>query len=159
MKENVLDVLMYLFENYIDEELGDETDRETLEDRLLEAGFPVGEIDKAFEWLEGLAARSGTEPLAVAETARSLRVYDPHESARLDTRCRGFLLFLEQADVLLPEMRELVIDRVMELETGVIGLDQLKWVILMVLFNQPGQEDVCSLIEDLVLEGSQESLH
>jgi Smg protein len=55
MKENVLDVLMYLFENYFYDEPDEEPDRESMEENLHEAGFSNGEIDKAFEWLDGLA--------------------------------------------------------------------------------------------------------
>jgi Smg protein len=57
MKENVLDVLMYLFENYVDEDTEIEPDRIQLQDKLLEAGFPGAEIDKAFDWLENLASQ------------------------------------------------------------------------------------------------------
>ncbi|MFB6259936.1 MAG: DUF494 family protein, partial [Thiohalorhabdaceae bacterium] len=39
MNENVLDILMYLFENYFSEPMEDEPDQRTLETELLEAGF------------------------------------------------------------------------------------------------------------------------
>ena len=55
MKENVLDVLMYLFENYMYDEPEDDPDRESLQSSLLQAGFSEIEINKAFEWLDGLA--------------------------------------------------------------------------------------------------------
>ena len=56
MKENVLDVLMYLFENYLDDDDNEtEADRETLTVELEEAGFAKLEINKAFDWLENLA--------------------------------------------------------------------------------------------------------
>ena len=51
MKENVLDVLMYLFENYFYDEPDEQPDRASMEENLHEAGFSNGEIDKAFEWL------------------------------------------------------------------------------------------------------------
>ena len=42
MKESVLDILIYLFENYFDAELesAPEPDRDTLKDELERAGFP-----------------------------------------------------------------------------------------------------------------------
>ena len=55
MKENVFDVLMYLFENYMDEDPEISQDQETLSSELSQAGFPKGEINKAFTWLEGLS--------------------------------------------------------------------------------------------------------
>ena len=55
MKENVLDVLMFLFEKYYYDEPEEEPDREIMEDSLHQAGFSAGEIGKAFSWLDGLA--------------------------------------------------------------------------------------------------------
>jgi Smg protein len=59
---------------------------------------------------------------------------------------------LEQAGLLSCDTRELVLDRVMALETDEIDLSQLKWIILMVLFNQPGQEEAYAWMEDLMFE-------
>jgi len=49
MKENVLDVLMYLFENYFYDEPEEEPDRGSMEENLEQAGFSNAEIAKAFE--------------------------------------------------------------------------------------------------------------
>ena len=57
MKENVLDVLMFLFENYLYDEPDDAPDRDSLEENLHQAGFTNGEIEKAFNWLDDLADR------------------------------------------------------------------------------------------------------
>ncbi|MDN5850738.1 MAG: DUF494 domain-containing protein, partial [Nitrococcus sp.] len=40
-----------------------------------------------------------------------------------------------------------------------IDLDTLKWVILMVLFNQPGQEKAYAWMENLVFENPAHPLH
>ena len=159
MKESVLDVLMYLFEHYLDEETEFESDQESLREELVNAGFPDAEIGKAFAWLEGLTAEH--EEGGAIEIARvgSMRIYTSQEMDRLDTACRGFLLFLEQVRVLDGLSRELVIDRVMALEDEEIDLDQLKWVVLMVLFNQPGHESAYAWMEDLVIDHAGEFLN
>ncbi|HKK13542.1 MAG TPA: DUF494 family protein [Gammaproteobacteria bacterium] len=159
MKENVLDVLMYLFENYyLDDETEFDPDRESLHGELLEAGFPHGEINKAFDWLEGLSAqRDDIE--AAPEAGHSIRLFTEGECARLDVESRGFLMFLEQIGILTPNSRELVIDRIMALGTAEIDIDHVKWVTLMVLFNQPGQEAAYAWMEDLVFENLTGSLH
>jgi Smg protein len=160
MKENVFDVLMYLFENYMDEGPEFHPDQDSLTDELTEAGFPRGEITKAFSWLEGLSAlRAQSEGLTRPRTVRSIRHFSAQELARLNEDCRGFLLFMEQSGVLDPLTRELVIDRIMALEVGEVSLEQLKWVVLMVLFNQPGQEFAYELLEDLVFDEMQGHLH
>jgi Smg protein len=152
MKEGVLDILIYLFENYFDGETdeGDEPDRDTLKQELEHAGFPAGEVERALCWLEDLAAdpaRSATAP-----TGRAIRVFGALEQARLDAECRGFLVHLENVGILSPTQRELVIDRLMALEGDEIDLEKLKWVVLMVLFSQPGEETAFARMEDLVFE-------
>ncbi len=159
MKESVLDVLMYLFDHYLDDDEVDvESDRESLELDLVDAGFPEAEIYKAFVWLEGLACEQEACPDASGESL-SMRIYSSDEAGRMDAECRGFLLFLEQVKVLDATTRELVVDRVMALESDSIDLEQLKWVVLMVLFNQPGQETTFSWMEDFVFDREACRLH
>jgi len=158
MKESVLDVLMYLFENYIYEEPEDSPDRDSLEDTLQQAGFTSGEIDKAFRWLDELAEQQ-TDAVAPKHVSHPTRIYNGAELQRLDLSCRSFLLHLENIGVLDPTCRELVIDRVMALESEDVDLEDLKWVILMVLFNQPGQEASYAWMEDLVFDNVVEARH
>ena len=157
MKENVFDVLMYLFENdYMDEENPVTPDRESVQQELHNAGFPAPEIEQAFNWLEDLA--TGTPPPAM-QAEHSLRLFSRQETERLDTECQGLLLFLEQMGVLNPISRERVIDRAMALENDDFDIDQLKWVVLMVLFNQPGEEAAYTWLEDMVFENMTNCLH
>lgn len=157
MKEDVLEVLMYLFQNYIysdsavDDEVEEiEADYDAVQGELLQAGFQASEIQRAFDWLDGLAERLQA-PLPVS-AERSFRIYGEREMDKLDGECRGFLLFLEQAGILHAETRELVIDQVMALDSDDIDLIDLKWIILIVLFNQPGQEEACAWMEDLLFD-------
>jgi len=159
MKENMLDVLMYLFENYMNDEIEFSTDEEALRTELREAGFSQAEIGKAFDWLEGLAGMQNDPDTPPVRRSQSLRVYTDKECEKLDPDSRGFLLFLEQVNVLDHFTRELVIDRVMALDNEEIDLDQLKWVILMVMFNQPGQEAAFAWMEDLVFDEMVGELH
>jgi Smg protein len=100
MKENVFDVLMYLFEYYNEEDSDFEPDRYELESQLLDAGFPTAEVDKAFDWLDGLASQQEIELGSIGQA--SLRIYTEEECKRLDLKARGFLLFLEQIGILKP---------------------------------------------------------
>ena len=159
MKEGVLDILIYLFENYFDGELDDgfEPDRETLKQELERAGFSAPEVDRALGWLEELA----TSPVRaeLGSTARAIRIFDALEQARLDTDCRGYLVHLEQIGILSPTQRERVIDRLMALDGDEIDIEKLKWVALMVLFSQPGEETAFSRMEDLVFEDRSGAIH
>ena len=158
MKENVLDVLMYLFENYFYDEPEEEPDRNSMEENLQQAGFSNGEIDKAFEWLDGLAEQRYQPDFAI-RTDQPIRVFIDSETDRLDTNCRDFLMYLSNVGILDPQRRELVLDRLLALESDEISLEDVKWVVLMVLFNQPGQEANYAWMEDLMFDTEQDYRH
>jgi Smg protein len=157
MKETILDVLLFLFENYFYDDPDAVRDRDSLQHGLIQAGYSPAEISKAFDWLEELANQR-----PVAEDARAggpVRVFVEAESDRLDRDCLGFLMFLEQHGVLDAEGRELVIDRAMALDQDEVDLDDLKWVVLMVLFNQPGAEAAFAWMETQMFGDDPEPLH
>ncbi len=154
MKENVLDVLMYLFENYMVEEPELQKDHQTLTTELFEAGFEHREINKAFDWLQDLSEMCDPDiPPPQSIGRKSIRLYAAEELRRLNADVRGYLLSLEHSGILDAPTREVVIDRVMALEVDEINLNHIKWVTMMVLCNQPGQEDVFVWMEDMVLNG------
>ncbi|PQJ83142.1 MULTISPECIES: DUF494 family protein [Aliivibrio] len=148
----MMDVLMYLFETYIHSDVELSVDQEKLEDELLKAGFHQDAVYKALDWLEDLARLQEDDSYTHIEksTSTSMRIYTQQEIEGIDTACRGFLLFLEQIKVLTSETREMVIEQVMALETDELSLDDLKWVVLMVLFNVPGQESAYTQMEELL---------
>lgn len=147
MKETLLDVLMYLFENYHDGELEDADNQQTLRVELAAAGFPEEEVDHAFAWLDGLARQRDTPTLANCTDA--LRIYAPQEQGKLSADCRGFLLYLQQLGIINAASRELIIERLLALEDE-IDLERVKWVCLLVLINQPGEEEAAVHLEDMV---------
>ena len=157
----MFDILMYLFENYIHSEAEVMVDHDVLTDELSRAGFHQDEIYKALIWLEKLAALQDCDayPYLTRVTSKSTRIYTAQEMELLDTECRGFLMFLEQVNVLDFSTREMVIDRVMELDTKYFSMDDLKWVVLMVLFNVPGKESAYSQMEDLIFDEQEGPLH
>lgn len=160
MKENMLDVLLYLFENYMIEGQDFQPDQETLSVELAQAGFGDGEINKAFDWLEDLSDLCDPPSMNVRGGAStSIRHYSPEEQTRFDAQSQSLLLKFEQSGILDPETRELVIDRIMALETAEIDTEHLKWVIMMVLCNRPGHEDVVAWAEDLIIDGIEQHIH
>lgn len=157
----MFDILMYLFENYIHSDMEVVVNHDELTDELTRAGFHRQEIHKALAWLERLAdlQDSQAKPYVNKSTSASTRVYTAEEVARLDCASRGFLMYLENLGVLDFSTREMVLDRVMELDTQQFTLDDLKWVVLMVLFNVPGREDAYDQMEGLLFEEPEGLLH
>ena len=158
MKENVLDVLMYLFESYVDTEEVPEPDQNELRMELSRAGFGDSEIERALIWLDGLTDHQ--ESLNYGNlSAHGTRIYNVFEHERLDAPCRGYITYLEHTGILSPPQRELLVDRLLALESADIDVEQIKWVVLMVLFSQPGQELAYARMEDLVFEENSGAVH
>jgi Smg protein len=128
------DILVFVFENCQQTELA--YDRERVAKKLSAAGFEDSDISEALHWLAGmtLTPRAVREPLPDARA--SFRAYAPRELAKLDADCRGFLLTLEHSGILSAETRELVIERALAASGEALNLEQLKLVVLMVLWNQ-----------------------
>ncbi|MEI6745515.1 MAG: DUF494 domain-containing protein [Methylococcaceae bacterium] len=148
MKENIFDVLMYLFDNYMDENSEIPPDNEIVKTELLEAGFEHKDVAKAFDWLESLAI----EDLDIAAQATSsFRIFSPFEKERLDTECQDLIMTLERTGILNSVNRELVLDRAIALEEA-LSIDKLKWIVLIVLLNMPDEELAFARMEDMIYD-------
>jgi Smg protein len=158
MYENMVDVLIYLYENYMDGESQTPTDQGELEDELAQAGFTNAEIEKALRWLDELAAGVDV-PQYHPHTGGAIRIYSDAECTKLDIEARGLLLFLEQNGILDPVSRELVIERALAIDHAGVSVDELKWVVLLVLMNRPGQEAAFTQMEDLVYNDEPNRIH
>ena len=157
MKESILDVLLYLFEHCFTDDSAPPQDRDGLQSTLVSAGFSPAEANRAFDWLDGLAERRPT--FASQGPSGPTRVFTSGELSKLDIEARGFLIYLEQHGVLDADQRELVLDRAMALDQDELDLDDLKWVVLMVLFNQPGSEAAYAWMETQMFADDPEPLH
>ena len=155
MKEDIFDVLIYLFENYLDGDSESYPDTDVIASELLEAGFQQPDVSKAFDWLESLAEIETISPTVPS----SFRIFSSQEIAVFDLECRDFLMFLEHSGILSPANREIAIDRAMALQDENITLDRLKWIVLMVLLSQPGDSAAFSRMEDIVYDLIPTSLH
>lgn len=157
----MFDILMYLFENYVHNETDVFIEQNELTDELLRAGFNKPEILKAIDWLEQLAElqHSDESPYLLTNPQQATRIFTESECQVLDVECRGFLMFVEQIGVINNETREMVLDRLAALDKNFIVLDDLKWLVLMVLFNVPGSEKAYEQMENLIFDEPSEVLH
>ena len=157
----MFDVLVYVYENYWQ---GDACPAEhLLSRRLTAAGFESDEIEAALVWLNGLnTAAQSTQiylpqmPAQLSNAAiehhsaapESMRAYSPTEQDHLGANALGFLSFLHTANVLSPQMREIVIDRAMASPGSPLELDDLKIIVLMVYWSF-GQEPDSLILDEL----------
>lgn len=152
----MFDVLVYLFENFFEADI--HPDQSALQRELFAAGFDSEEIDQAFDWLAGLEKLSQIPyPPSLADS-RSVRFYSAPETEKIDSESRGLLMFLESSGILDPIQREWVIDRAMALDDSVVSLEQVKWIVLMVLWSH-GQTDEYLFMEELLFGDSVVQVH
>jgi Smg protein len=159
MNENVIDVLIYIYETYMDGDQPVPPDQIIMQEELLNVGFQEGEITKAFDWLDELAWRQGMLSDNGVADSTAMRIYAEEEMLRLDSDARGMLLFLEQNGILDPISRELVIERAMALGSHELDIDDIQWIVLLVLVNQPGMEAAFTVMQDMVYDGIPDLLH
>lgn len=168
MNGTVLDILLYVFDRYMFDEAPEVPEREALARDLASAGFGEANVERALDWLADLAGERSRAPLPIGtivssgagkRTRAPLRLYTPVEMARLSVDCRGLLLSLEEAEILNPTQREVVIDRLLALEVEDLNVEQVRWVVLMVLSSQPGQEQACARMETLVYDTESSATH
>ena len=168
MYESMVDVLIYLYETYMDGDTPPPTDQDALEEELSEAGFSNSEIAQALSWLDDLANRmdDDSQPGAAPSMGEGrpgridrqshglpqppMRIYSAAETRKLDVEVQGLLLFLEQNGILDVASRELVIERAVAIEQPSVSVDEVKWIVLLVLLNRPGNEHAFSQMEALV---------
>ena len=159
MKENaVLDILMYLFKNNIHTNLSLSEKKDELTHTLKSAGFHRDSIQKAFIWLMELNNSKGKKPEFSASNEYTQRIYSQKECTLLNIECRTFLQRLLNEKILNLYSHELVIDRMTQIGCDIIDLNLLKWVILMVLFNNKSEEQSLAYMEWLVLEDACEGI-
>ncbi len=127
------DIFVYLFENCHRADLSQ--DNELIAKKLSAAGFEESDISEALTWLAGVLHAPHRNLAPLPGTTRAIRAYAPKECAKLDASCRGLVMQLENIGVLDPVLRELVLDRAMAAAGRSLSLDQLKLIVLMVLWN------------------------
>jgi Smg protein len=130
----MFDILVFVYEHCRQADVAGDPDR--VARRLSAAGFDEAEISAALSWLAGLSRtpQRSIVPLPAPHTA--FRAFAPKEIAKLDTPARGFLLSLEQSGILSPQSRELVLERALATADERLSVDQIKLIVLMVLWNQ-----------------------
>lgn len=128
----MFDVLVFLFENYYGS--GYRPDLNTLSRKLLAAGFDNAEVHEALDWLADLDEQG--ELYRDVTDGAGIRVFTKDETDRLSEESLHFISFLEHADAINPAQRELIIDRLMALDTHEVGIEPTKLTTLIVLWNQ-----------------------
>jgi len=153
MKDNLIDILVYVFEQYLADQPDGyaELNNKELAGKLIDVGFERDDIDQAFDWLDKLVDASHSK-ITLTEPVSSYRVFSDKEKQQIPMEALSLLMRLEQSGVLDANIRELVVDRLMALEANSVDIEDVRWVIMMVLCNQSDFPEEIEWAESLVTE-------
>ncbi len=149
----MLDLLIYLFENYISTKPKLNMNDITLE--LEEAGFNNKDISSAFDWFSHLEKISNSSKLF---HKNSLRVLSQKEYEKISKEAFTFLTFLLNAKILNSTEFEVILDQIMILNQKSINVDEMRWIIMMTLWKS-GKENSYLFVEDSLFQNKHTELH
>lgn len=142
----MFEILIYLFESYFD--AGSYPEPDKLSRKLSAAGFEGDEISEALTWLSALQEQNpDSYPASLEHTGQ--RHFAELELQFIGDEARQFLLFAEQQHLISAIEREMTIDRSVALRQKNLGLDKLKLIMLMVLWNR--HQDLDPLLVEALL--------
>lgn len=176
--ETIFDVLEYLFDRCLPADGADGADEAAvavLTGELTAAGFSARGIARAFAWLERMwemcdaaadeknetaaEGEGGAGGVAPATRRAPIRQYSGAEAAAIGADGQGLFLSLERAGIMDNRTREIVIDRLMALGEEDMALEDIKWVVLLVLGNHPHKREMVDRAEHMMLADAPAFLH
>lgn len=145
MMNNMLEVLIHFFKR------GRRSTAKTLDSKQLlqelnQFGLSLPEIEKALNrlmsWLDSHVDIKLHYPV---QSHIGTRVFTVAECAKLNKKCRTFLLQLEQRGILTPVTRERVIDQLMQMDRADLALPQVQWLVFQTALNEAPPEHIAYL--------------
>ena len=149
----MLDLLIYLFENYISTKPKLNMNDITVE--LEEAGFNDKDISSAFDWFNHLEKINNSSELT---NKNSLRVLSQKEYEKISSEAFTFLTFLLNAKILNSTEFEVILDQIMILNQKSINIDEMRWIVMMTLWKS-GKENSYLFVEDSLFQNKRTELH
>jgi len=134
MNENIVELLLYLFENYLYENKDTDLNDKSIQNGLHQAGFATLTINNAFSWLEELQNDIQSYQNMKIQN-ESFRVFTDSENLRIDEECQDFILYLNNSNILSNVQREILINAIMKLEINQFDVDDLQWLTPERLLN------------------------
>ncbi len=151
----MFEILMYLFESYFD--AGIYPDPDKLSRKLTAAGFEGDEINEALSWLSSLQQQN-PDNYPTSLDHMGMRHFATLELELVSYEARQFLVFTQQEHMISAVEREMILDRAVALQQKNLGLDKLKLIMLMVLWNRHKELDAL-LIEELLTPLHSKQIH
>ncbi len=139
IKEDFLDILLYLFEYYSEDPVRESDTSFVIRDHLIDAGFQDAAIDHAMDWVE-IFKDPKEDPMLHVPSSSSVRILSDDEKNLLDVECQNYISRLEKFGLLTPEKRELLIDKLTSIGFEPMDLEVVKALSILMLFQEPSVE-------------------
>jgi len=157
----MFEVLVYMFENYIDTQFRPPDN--TLSKELFAAGFDQDDINGAFDWFNQLESMTDKpESFQMADSANT-RIFTDIELKKISSESIAFILFLVQANILNTSQRELVLELAMNVPQAEIRIEEMRWIVLMTTWGAsksgPDKTKEYLFIEDILLNKQKPTQH
>jgi Smg protein len=152
----MFEVLVYMFENYVEANI--RPDHNTLAQELFDAGFDSNDIHGAFEWFNSLETMAEATNQSPSTAHQAIRVYSADEMDKIHVEGLSFLMFLRQSGVIGQALHEVITDRAMALPQDQVGLDEIRWTVLMALRKLDRTSDFL-FVEDAVFGDDTPTYH
>ena len=139
IKEDFLDILLYLFEYYSEDPVRESDTSFVIRDHLIDAGFQDAAIDHAMDWVE-IFKNPKEDTMLHVPSSTSVRILSDDEKNLLDVECQNYISRLEKFGLLTPEKRELLIDKLTSIGFEPMDLEVVKALSILMLFQEPSVE-------------------
>ena len=139
IKEDFLDILLYLFEYYSEDPVRESDTSFVIRDHLIDAGFQDAAIDHAMDWVE-IFKNPKEDMMLHIPSSSSVRILSDDEKNLLDVECQNYISRLEKFGLLTPEKRELLIDKLTSIGFEPMDLEVVKALSILMLFQEPSVE-------------------
>ena len=141
----MFEVLVFMFENYFAHHAMPDAD--VMGQELSAAGFEQTYIDGAFDWYYEMKYRLTQPDIKYSHQYSGMRVFSETELKKINTESIGFVMFLQQANVINDMERDLIVDRAMALKQQEITVEEMRWITMIALWNE-GREKDYLFVED-----------
>lgn len=159
IKESLLNVLMYVFENFIEDEIDIKSPKNIISEMVAD-GFQKEQATQALDWFASLSSQQqADETFCQKISDNSFRIYLDYELHKITNNARQLLRTLEKADIIDSYLREIIIHHAMALDEPIIDEAEIKWVALMALYGIPGKKTQLALLEEMVLFDESDKKH
>jgi len=139
IKEDFLDILLYLFEYYSEDPVRESDTSFVIRDHLIDVGFQDAAIDHAMDWVE-IFKNPKEDTMLHVPSSSSVRILSDDEKNLLDVECQNYISRLEKFGLLTPEKRELLIDKLTSIGFEPMDLEVVKALSILMLFQEPSVE-------------------